>query len=108
MPPANRHQPIRAKSSTSEYSVHEFLAEFPDDAACLEYLWRTRHAPDGEHAHCPKCDCRQSFKRYATKQQRQSWTCTACGHHLHPTAGTIFHKSSTSLRLWFYAMHLID
>ncbi len=47
------------------------------------------------------------FKRYATKQQRQSWTCTACGHHLHPTAGTIFHRSSTSLRLWFYAMHLI-
>ncbi len=107
MPPANRHQPIRAKSSASEYSVHEFLAEFPDDAACLEHLWRTRHAPDGEHAHCPKCDCRRSFKRYATKQQRQSWTCTACGHHLHPTAGTIFHRSSTSLRLWFYAMHLM-
>lgn len=107
MPPANRHQPIRAKSSTSEYSVHEFLAEFPDDAACLEYLWRTRHGPDGEHAHCPKCDCRRSFKRYETKQQRQSWTCTGCGHHLHPTAGTIFHRSSTSLRLWFYAMHLM-
>lgn len=107
MPPANRHQPIRAKSSTSEYSIHEFLAEFPDDNACLEYLWRTRHAPDGEHAHCPKCGDVKVFKRYATKQQRQSWTCTACGHHLHPTAGTIFHRSSTSLRLWFYAMHLI-
>src|SRR3954453_751180 len=107
MPPANRHQPIRAKFSTSEYWVHEFLPEFPDDAACLEYLWRTRHAPDGEHAHCPKCDGVKVFKRYATKQRRQSWTCTACGHHLHPTAGTIFHRSSTSLRLWFYAMHLI-
>jgi transposase len=107
MPPANRHQPIRAKSSTSEFSIHEFLAEFPDDAACLDYLWRTRHAPDGEHAHCPKCDGVKVFKRYATKQQRQSWTCTACGHHLHPTAGTIFHRSSTSLRLWFYAMHLM-
>jgi transposase len=107
MPPANRHQPIRAKSSTSDYSIHEFLAEFPDDDACLQHLWRTCHAPDGEHAHCPKCDCRRSFKRYATKQQRQSWTCTACGHHLHPTAGTIFHRSSTSLRLWFYAIHLI-
>jgi transposase len=47
------------------------------------------------------------FKRYATKQQRQSWTCTACGHHLHPTAGTIFHRSSTSLRLWFHAMYLM-
>lgn len=107
MPPANRHEPKRAKSSTSDYSVTEFLAEFPDDAACLDYLWRTRHAPDGEHAHCPKCDCRRSFKRYATKQGRQSWTCTGCGHHVHPTAGTIFHKSSTSLRLWFHAMYLM-
>src|SRR3954447_27048245 len=107
MPPANRHEPRRAKSSTSDYSVTEFLAEFPDDAACLEHLWRTRHAPDGEHAHCPKCGDVKVFKRYATKQQRQSWTCTACGHHLHPTAGTIFHRSSTSLRLWFHAMHLM-
>jgi hypothetical protein len=69
MPPANRNQPRRVKSSTSDYSVTEFLAEFPDDAACLEHLWRTRYAPDGEHAHCPRCDCRRVFKRYATKQQ---------------------------------------
>ena len=107
MPPANRHKPIRAKSSTSDYSVHEFLVDFPDDEACLQYLWRTRHAPDGEHAECPKCEEVKPFKRYTTKQQRQSWTCTACGQHLHPTAGTIFHRSSTSLRLWFYAMHLM-
>lgn len=107
MPPANRHQPRRAKSSTSDYSVTEFLADFPDDAACLEHLWRTRYAPDGEHAHCPRCDCERRFKRYATKQQRQSWTCTGCGHHVHPTAGTIFHRSSTSLRLWFHAMYLM-
>ncbi len=107
MPPANRHEPRRAKSSTSDYSVTEFLAEFPDDAACLEHLWRTRYAPDGEHAHCPRCDCERVFKRYETKQQRQSWTCTGCGHHVHPTAGTIFHRSSTSLRLWFHAMYLM-
>jgi transposase len=107
MPPANRNDPRRAKSSTSDYSVTEFLAEFPDDAACLDYLWRTRHSPDGEHAHCPRCDCRRVFKRYATKQQRQSWTCTGCGHHVHPTAGTIFHRSSTSLRLWFHLMYLM-
>jgi transposase len=107
MPPANRHAPKRAKSSHSDYSVTEFLAEFPDDAACLEHLWRTRYAPDGEHAHCPRCDCERVFKRYATTQQRQSWTCTGCGHHVHPTAGTIFAKSSTSLRLWFHAMYLM-
>src|SRR6202140_3973171 len=40
-------------------------------------------------------------------QRRQSWTCTACGLHLQPKAGTIFHKSSTSLQLWFYALFLI-
>jgi transposase-like protein len=107
MPPANRHAPKRVKSSYSDYSVTEFLREFPDDAACLEHLWRTRHSPDGEHAYCPKCNEDQRFKRYATAQGRQSWTCTACGHHVHPTAGTIFAKSSTSLRLWFHAMYLM-
>jgi transposase len=107
MPPANRNEPRRARSSSSDYSVTEFLRDFPDDAACLDYLWRTRHSADGEHAHCPRCDCERVFRRYATKQQRQSWTCTACGHHVHPTAGTVFHRSSTSLRLWFHAMYLM-
>jgi len=108
MPPANRQNPQRVKSSQSLYSLREFMAEFPDDAACLEYLWRTRFSPDGEHAHCPKCDTERTFKRYATKQRRQSWTCTGCGHHIHPTAGTIFEKSSISLAQWFYAMFLVS
>jgi len=85
----------------------EFMREYPDDDACLNALWRKRYAPDGEHAHRPICDAKRSFKRYETTQQRQSWTCTACGHHIHPTAGTIFHKSSTSLHLWFYSMYLM-
>jgi transposase len=107
MPPANRHDPKRAPSSDSDYSVTEFLREFPDDAACLEHLWRSRFSPDGEHAECPKCERERVFKRYGTKQARQSWCCTGCGHFIHPTAGTIFHKSSTSLRLWFHAMYLM-
>jgi transposase len=85
----------------------EFMADFPDDATCLEWLWTTRYSPDGKHADCPKCELRHEFKRYETSQQRQSWTCTACGFHLYPTAGTIFHKSSTSLHLWFDAMYLM-
>jgi len=85
----------------------EFTREFPDDNACLNFLWRTRYSEDGEHAECPKCEAVRSFRRYETTQRRQSWTCIACGHHLHPTAGTIFHKSATSLHLWFYAMYLM-
>jgi transposase-like protein len=107
MPPVNRNNPVRAKSSESEYTLMEFMKEFPDDATCLEWLWRNRYSEDGLHGHCPKCDREQAFERYQTAQQRQSWTCTSCGLHLHPTAGTIFHKSSTSLQLWFYAMYLM-
>ena len=107
MPPVDRKNPQRAKSSDSRFSLMEFMRTYPDDDACLERLWRTRFSDDGEHAHCPKCDKRRSFKRYATKQRRQSWTCTACGHHIQPTAGTIFEQSSTSLVLWFYACYLM-
>ena len=109
MPPVDRNKPKRAASSDSRYSVMEFMREFPDDAACLEFLWRERYSADGEHAYCPAPSCKRerTFKRYATAQQRQSWSCTACAHKLHPTAGTIFHKSSTSLHLWFYAMFLM-
>ena len=107
MPPANRNHPKRSTASESQYSLMEFMQEFPDDATCLEWLWRNRYSRDGQHANCVKCEEIRPFKRYATSQQRQSWTCLGCGYHLHPTAGTIFHKSSTSLHLWFYAMYLM-
>jgi transposase-like protein len=83
------------------------MREYPDDKACLEALWRMRYSADGVHAHCPKCDDEREFARYETSQQRQSWTCKGCGQHVHPTAGTIYHKSSTSLHLWFYALYLM-
>ena len=107
MPPVNRNKPVRAASSESQYSLMEFMREYPDDATCLEALWRRRYSEDGEHAECPKCETVRVFKLYDTAQMRQSWSCTACAHKLHPTAGTIFHKSSTSLHLWFYAMYLM-
>ena len=108
MPPVDRNNPVRADSSESRMSLMEFMRDFPDDATCREWLWTTRYSPDGTHAECPKCEESRPFKRYATTQQRQSWTCTTCGHHLHPTAGTVFHKSSTSLHLWFYAMYIMS
>ncbi len=108
MPKVDRRNPKRSKSSSSDYSLMEYMQRFPNDDACLEFLWRTRFSEDGEHADCPKCKRHQPFKRYETKQRRGgSWTCTGCGHHLSVTAGTIFAKSSTSLHLWFYAMYLM-
>jgi transposase len=104
MSKVNRNEPERSKASESQYSLTEFSREFPDDAACLEHLWRSRFSEDGNHAYCPKCDRERKFHRVAS---RPSWSCDSCGHHIHPTAETIFHKSATSLQLWFYVMYVM-
>jgi transposase len=100
----DRNNPERRASSDSDFSLVEFMREYPDDAACLDKLWRDKHAPDGHHAHCPKCERERKFHRTKT---RASYTCDSCGHHVHPMAGTIFEKSTTSLQLWFYALYLV-
>jgi transposase len=100
----DRNKPRRQASSESDYSLMEFMRDYPDDAACLDRLWRDRFAPDGHHAHCPNCDRERKFHRTTT---RASYTCDSCGLHIHPMAGTIFEKTTTSLRQWFYAMYLI-
>jgi transposase len=90
---------------SNAYTVADFLDDFPDDEACLTYLWRQLHSADGEHAECPKCERTRRFHRV---KSRQSYSCDSCGHHLHPTAGTIFEKSTTPLRLWFHAVFLLS
>lgn len=95
----------RRKLKPDRYTVADFQDEFPDDNACLEYLWRQLHSQDGDHAECPKCEQRRRFHRV---RSRQSYSCDSCGHHVHPTAGTIFEKSTTPLRLWFHAVLLLS
>lgn len=104
MSKVDRNKPKRSRASESDYTLMEFMREFPDDATCLDFLWRERFSADGRHAECPKCERERSFYR---SESRPSYCCATCGHHLHPTAGTIFHKSATSLHLWFYAMYLM-
>lgn len=105
MAPVDRNNPKRAQSSDATYTVLDFLHDFPDDASCLEWLWRRHFSEDGQHAECPKCNAVRRFHRVAS---RPSYSCDTCGHHLHPTANTIFHKSSTSLRHWFHAIFLMS
>ena len=84
-----------------KYTLRDFQTQFPDDAACLDWL-KDYLYPDG--IHCKRCQRVTKHHRAAT---RPSFCCDRCGNHVHPTAGTIYHKSSTPLRLWFYTTYLI-
>jgi transposase len=104
MASVDRNNPVRGKASDSTYSLMEFMADYPDDATCLDYLWRERFAPDGHTAVCVKCEKERRFHRV---KSRPSYSCDSCGLHIHPLKGTIFEKSSTSLVLWFRGMYLM-
>ncbi|MBS1713911.1 MAG: IS1595 family transposase [Armatimonadetes bacterium] len=87
---------------TAKYTLKDFLKEYPDDDACLEWLFQFMY-PAGVHCHV--CDKVTKHHRVRT---RKSYSCDVCGHHVHPTAGTIYHKSSTPLTTWFYAVFLMS
>ena len=89
------------KPAMKPYTLKDFQAQFPDDATCLEWL-RNYLYPDG--IYCEKCEAVTKHHRVAS---RPSYSCDRCGHHVHPTAGTIFHKSPTPLTTWFYAIYLM-
>jgi transposase len=97
----NRNDPLNAKSSDARYTLMDFSEEFPDDTACLEFLVAKLY-PEGMF--CPKCD--RVTKHHRIKQ-RTCYGCQFCGHQEYPLKGTIFEGSSTSLKLWFYAMYLM-
>ena len=84
------------------YTVKHFNAEFPNDSACLEYI-KERRFPGGM-ADCAKCGKQTKHHRVGN---RTAYACQFCGTHIYPLAGTIFEKSTTSLRLWFYAAYLM-
>jgi transposase len=83
------------------YTLKDFQRQYPDDATCLEWLKNSLY-PDG--IYCVKCEATTKHHRVVS---RPSYSCDHCGHHVHPTADTIFHKSPTPLTTWFYAIYLM-
>jgi transposase-like protein len=71
------------------------LAWFPDEDACLDYLEWLRW-PDGFR--CPRCAGEAGWRLGSGR-----WECAVCGRQASVTAGTIFHRTRTPLRLWFAA-----
>ncbi len=84
------------------YSVTDFNSEFANDDACLEYI-KEQRCPNGV-TKCGKCSIERKHHRVTG---RTAYACDHCGNHIYPLSGTVFAKSTTSLKTWFYVIYLM-
>lgn len=84
-----------------KYTINNFNHDFPNEDACLDSILLMLY-PEG--VKCRACD---EVRPHHKLGKRKAYSCDYCGTHVYPLAGTIFEKSSTPLKSWFYAMYLM-
>lgn len=95
---------IKRIISGMRYTHQQFMKDFPDEDTCLDAIFNDRY---GDVKQCPNPECFRDTTFYRVKG-RKCYACMHCGYQLHPLAETIFHKSSTPLTKWFYAVYLFS
>ena len=83
-----------------KYTIEQLQRDFPNENACLDYIFKNRY---GNDFRCPKCG-KKGFYRV---KKRRCYACAWCGYQVYPTTGTIFHKSTVKLTDWFMAIYLM-
>lgn len=83
------------------FTLSEFNTLFPNDDVCLEKIKKIRY-PKGVLC----ISCKKVTQHYKVKN-RQAYICKLCRKQIYPLTGTLFEKTSTPLRLWFYTMYLM-
>jgi hypothetical protein len=83
------------------FSFSDFCKRFPTDASCLEEIKKARY-PKG--VICATCNLRT---RHYKITGRTAYSCELCRTQVYPLADTIFEKTTTPLRVWFYAIYLM-
>lgn len=86
----------------AEFTLQNFNMNYPNEDACVKKLFTQRYSMNKE---CPLC--KKPFKYYKVTS-RKCYACQYCGNQIHPLANTIFHKSETPLKSWFYAIFLFS
>lgn len=71
-----------------------------NDDVCLHYIFHQKYGK--KPFECGKCN---KFSKFYRVNKRKCFSCEHCGYQLHPLANTIFHKSSTPLKIWFQAIY---
>lgn len=81
-------------------SLIEFQQKFATEEACQQHLFRIRW-PSGYR--CPRC----GHDKASFHSTRHLYQCKACKYQASLTAGTIFHKTRTPLKKWFWMIFLM-
>src|SRR3989344_3952128 len=80
-----------------KYGIPSLKRDFPTHEACLEYIFDLHHSR--------KCSCGGTYSLMRDSDRLiRKFQCSKCRFKISPTAGTVFHKSSTPLTLWFHAV----
>ena len=85
----------------NKYTIKNFVNDFPDNDSCLEWLKNFKYS---RHIFCNKCN---KITKHHRIKNRTCYCCDKCGNQIYPMANTIFEKSTTPLKYWFYALLLI-
>jgi transposase-like protein len=88
-------------------TFQEFMATFPDEASCSQFL-KDRRWPDGV-VHCPRCGNDKVYALDALKQPFK-WQCHKCakkGYRFSVLVGTIFENTNVPLETWFKVLYTI-
>ena len=83
--------------------VFSFFEKFPTELSIIEYFIGIRY-PNG--ATCPHCGA-VKYKIYKEPKYPKIFNCKNCFNTFSVFKDTIFEKSDTDLRKWFYAIHLM-
>lgn len=83
------------------FTLANFNKRFKTDDDCLHEIFLLRF-PEG--VNCETCN---KVTKYYKLKGRKAYSCEFCRTQIHPLAGTIFEKSTTSLKLWFHGLFLM-
>jgi transposase len=83
------------------FSLAQFNALYPNDQACFEEIIRQKF-PEGIYC----TSCKKTTRHYRIRQ-RNAYSCKICRRQISPLSNTLFEKSTTPLKQWFFALFLM-
>ncbi len=82
----------------------EFTKRFPDENSAIDFIVAVKYK-DGYV--CPKCGCVHD-KIYRQNYDRRKLYCDNCKSEFSALKGTIFENTHLDLRMWLYAINLVN